>query len=79
MNWIRILQGFGALGIAVGGIAIWFAFQRPTCTTVAGGPDQCGPNVAFLIPGALAALIGLTLLALVRGYNQHDESQIAGT
>ena len=60
MNWTRVRQAIGAVCTGSGGIAIWYAFQRQMCT----GGGSCAPNVVYLIPGVLAALIGLGLVKL---------------
>ena len=60
MNWFRVPQALGAICTGGGGIAIWYAFQRQMCT----GAGSCAPNVAYLIPGVLAALLGLGLVKL---------------
>ena len=69
MNWIRLLQGLGALGVVGGCIAIWYAFQRQMCTMVAGGTNQCAPNIAYLIPGILATLVGISLIVFLQRRN----------
>ena len=59
----RLLQGVGTLSVVGGTIAIWYAFQRQMCTNVAGGANSCAPNIAYLLPGVLAVLVGVGLFA----------------
>jgi len=61
----RLLRAFGALGIFGGGIAIWYAYQRQMCTNVAGAGGSCSPNIVYLVPGILAALIGFSLFIVL--------------
>ena len=73
----RLLQTVGALGIVGGGIAVWYAYQRQTCTNVAGGAGSCSPNVVYLVPGILAALIGFSLFVVLYK-RQSDGPETAG-
>ena len=75
----RLLQGLGVISIVSGGIAIWYAFQRQMCTMVGGGTDSCAPNFVYLIPGILAALVGISLLTVLYRRNQSDDPLNAGT
>lgn len=61
----RLLQALGALGIFGGGIAVWYAYQRQMCTNVAGAGGSCSPNIVYLVPGTLAALIGFTIFIVL--------------
>jgi len=61
----RLLQALGALSIFGGGIAIWYAYQRQMCTNVAGAGGSCSPNIVYLVPGTLAALIGFSLFVVL--------------
>ena len=79
MNRIRLFEGLGVLSIAGGSIAIWYAFQRQMCTVVAGGTNQCAPNIAYLIPGMLAALAGISLVVFLHRRNRPDDPPKAGT
>lgn len=62
MNWNRVLQALGGLGIVVSGVLVWYAFQRPLCA-MAGG--SCFPNINFLLPAVAVALASLALLGFV--------------
>lgn len=65
MDRTRLLQGLGAFSILGGAIAIWYAFQRQMCTAVATVGDvesQCGPNVVYLVPGTIVALVGIAVV-----------------
>ena len=75
----KLLQSLGVLGIVSGGIAIWYAFQRQMCIMVGGGIDSCTPNLVYLIPGILAALVGISLLTVLYRRNQFDNPSDAGT
>jgi lipid-A-disaccharide synthase-like uncharacterized protein len=77
MNRTRLLQGFGAFSLVGGSVAIWYAFQRQICTNVAGGGDSCAPNIVYLIPGTLAALIGFSLV--VYAYRRQNNPTKEGT
>ena len=75
MNWTRVLQALGGLGILVSGVLTWYAFQRPICA-MAGG--SCSPNINFLLPAVAVALVSFALLGFVywRG-NETSSSTIA--
>ncbi len=78
MEWHRLGQGFGVLGIVGGSIGVWYAFQRQMCTMVAGGPDHCAPNIVYLVPGVLAVLIGFGLLVFLYRRQRSKEQQTTG-
>lgn len=58
------LAGCGVLSLLAGSIAIWYAVQRQMCTMVGGGAEDCAPNIVYLIPGVLAVLVGVGLVAV---------------
>lgn len=66
MNWTRTRNtlgiAIGVLSITSSGILVWYAFEIQMCTMSAGVRTQCSPNVAYLVPGILAALIGIVLI-----------------
>jgi hypothetical protein len=68
----------GALGIFGGSIAIWYAYQRQMCANPAGAGGSCSPNIVYLVPGILAALIGFGLLVVLYK-RQFDRLEISGT
>ncbi|GKZ14785.1 hypothetical protein BG842_07050 [Haladaptatus sp. W1] len=64
MNRLRLLLGLGAFGVVGGGLSIWYGFRNEMCTVGTGVQSQCGPNIIFLIPGILLALVGIGLLLM---------------
>ena len=64
MDWTRILHGLGVLSIIASIRPIWWGFQRPTCPNLSSG-GSCTPNLFYLLPGLLAALVGISLIVYV--------------
>lgn len=79
MDRPRLLLGGGALTLLGGSIAIRVAFQRQMCTMAGGEPNSCTPNIAYLVPGVLAVLVGLYLVALVYRRTRSDTRPNVGT
>jgi len=71
MDWARVLQGLGILGLIASIRPIWWGFQRPLCPTLSSG-GSCTPNPFYLIPGLFAALIGISLVVYAHRRRTQD-------
>lgn len=74
MNQARFVRGLAAVVLVVGGGLLWRAIQNPICAGFGGG---CAPDIAYLIPGALAVLLGVALFGW--SYRHHVSGRPAGT
>ena len=67
MNLNNLFSVFGVVSVISSVFLIWYSFQRQMCAAMGGTAGaNCAPNMVYLVPGLLVALVGVAFIALMK-------------